>query len=162
QSEVDNYLTFFDTVRAKMDFPTSIGWLARGLIQSPATAYRSEIGTPSAASPTTYTLNQYEIATMLSYTYAGTTPAQNVLDAADNNQITPDFLVTGAGLLLQSSNYVTVQRFFTDYIAYNALTIMSKDAEPNFSNPFMYNGAMVPAYRDQMVLETQAFIQDVI
>jgi hypothetical protein len=78
--ERQSFLDFWQTARtATGDFAQSIGWLARGLLESPHFVYRREIGTPSGERAE---LDQFEIATELSYAFAGTTPSDALLDRA--------------------------------------------------------------------------------
>src|SRR5690606_23576333 len=43
--EQERYLSFFDSALAQADFPTAMKWVTVGLVQSPNSVYRSEIGT---------------------------------------------------------------------------------------------------------------------
>lgn len=153
--ERERYLAFFDLALGKTDFKTAIGWVTRALVQSPATVYRSEVGTANGKS---YTLNQYEIATALSYTFAGTTPSDNVLNAADAGEIvSADYRVAGANVLLQTSSGEVLQRFFADWLGYGAVAGMTKTNLQAFTDLGSGHGL-----RDDMLQETRAFLQQVV
>lgn len=153
--ERERYFTFFDLALNKTDFKTAISWLTRALIQSPATVYRSEIGSANGAS---YTLNQYEIATELSYTFAGTAPSDAVLAAADAGQISsPEYRVSGANVLLQGSSNEVMQRFFAGWVGYGAVLGMTKTNVPTFTDLGTGHGL-----RDDMVQETRNFLEQVM
>lgn len=153
--EHDRYLTFFDLALGKTDFKTAIGWVTRALIQSPATVYRSEIGTASGSS---YTLSPYELVTELSYTFAGTTPSDAALAAADAGQVaSAESRVSGAKALLQSSSNEVLQRFFASWIGYGAVLGMTKTNVPAFADLGAGHGL-----RDDMVQETRNFLQQVV
>src|SRR6478736_322167 len=150
--ERERYLSFFDLALGKTDFTTAIGWLTRALIQSPATVYRSEIGAVNGKS---YTLNPYEVATELSYTFAGTTPTDDALNAVAI--AAPDARVTNAHALLQASRSEVLQRFFADWLGYGAVLGMTKTHVPTFTD--LGNGR---GLRDDMVQETRNFLEQVV
>src|SRR5690606_27357353 len=78
------FLGFFDTaLGATGDFGQAIGWLTRGLIESPSFVYRREIG---QAQGDVYQLDQYEVAAELAYTFSGTGPSDELLDRAGRGE----------------------------------------------------------------------------
>ncbi len=150
-AERTSYLGFFDTAfQATSDFGVSIGWLTRGLIESPAFVYRREIG---AANGTTAQLDQYEIATELAYTFTGSTPNDALLDAAGRGELaTPEQLVAKAReLLLSPRGREVVQTFFDAYVGHSRVTSIAKAGVAEFA-----------ALREQMLEETRSFIEEVI
>ena len=151
-SEQTAYLGLFDQALATTDFPRAIAWMTRGLIQSPATVYRREVGTPDPADPKKYKLTPQEVATELAYTYAGTAPDDAVLAGAEAGQVNnPADRVAGANVLLMASGNVVLQRFFESWLGYSRVISVTKTAVPTFAG-----------VREQMAEETRRFIQEVV
>jgi hypothetical protein len=146
-AEQQSYLTFFDSSKTKSDFKTALKWMTIGLIQSPNTLYRSEIGTDSGGGRQ---LSAYEIATELAYTYTGTTPSDSLLSMAGTGNL-GDLAALARTLVATAAGKQVVQRFFEQYLDYSSVTSMQK---PNIS-------AFAQVAPD-MVQETHAFIDQVI
>jgi hypothetical protein len=152
-AERDSYLGFFDTAfQATGDFATSIGWVTRGLIESPAFVYRREIG---AAQGAVYQLDPYEIATELAYTFSGTGPAPELLDRASRGELnSPDVLQATARELLDTPRgREVIQSFFDSYVGHSKVTSIIKQG--NGLDAFA-------SVREQMLEETRHFIEEVI
>lgn len=82
-TEVQGLVTAYG-VGAQQDFNTGLSVIALALLQSPSFIFRSELGaTPHPATGPT-TLDPYEVATQLGYTFFDSTPDQGLLDAAAN------------------------------------------------------------------------------
>ncbi len=77
----DERVRFEQLLGSASDPRASLARVLRVMLSSPAFLYRSEIGDEIA--PGVFALSQHEIATALSFTYAGTTPDDELLDAAD-------------------------------------------------------------------------------
>ncbi len=152
-AEREKYLAFFDQALAEPDveFPTAVGWLTRALIHAPATVYRREIGEKLAGSRSQFT--QYEIATALAFTYAGTTPGDALLEMADAGELnSPEVLVGVAMQLLDSpQGHEQIHRFFESSLEYGRVSTLTKANAPEFES-----------LRDQMRLETRAYIEEVV
>jgi len=150
-SERASYLAFFDTaLTATADFPAAIGWLTRGLIESPSFVYRREIGTPVGG---VQQLDQYEIATELAYTFSGTSPSLELLDRAQRGELSsPEVLeATAHELLASPRGREVVQSFFDAYVGHPRVTSMAKELVTEFA-----------PLREQMLQETRSFIEEVI
>lgn len=151
EAERTSYLGFFDTALAATgDFAQSIGWLTRGLIESPNFVYRREIGSVAGSAAE---LDQYEIATELAYTFSGTTPTPELLDAASRGELSgPERLIEEAReLLLSPTGRDVVQTFFDAYVGHSRVTSIAKAEVDQF-----------PAVREQMLEETRRFIEEVV
>ena len=61
--------------------------LIRVLLNSPSFLYRSEMGTPDPNDGDRYRLSDFEIATLLSFTYLGKAPNMDLLQRAQNGQV---------------------------------------------------------------------------
>ncbi|MEI9938416.1 MAG: DUF1588 domain-containing protein [Pseudomonadota bacterium] len=149
QADQDRYLSFFDARLAASDFKSALRWLTVGLIQSPHAIYRREVGTLSGSE---YQLSQQEIAGELAYMFTGSTPTTELLDQADNGQLSsPDQLVAVAGQLLATpAGQDTLQRFFKAWLGYDQLPST------------LPNVAGFAAVAPDMVQETQSFIQQTV
>jgi len=149
-TEMTEYGAFFDEALAATSFPEAVSWLTKALIHSPATLYRSEVGTSDG---TARRLSQYEIATALAFTYAGTTPSDALLEQADRGELgTPEALVAVATSLAESTEgRAEMQRFFEAAMQYGRVTTLTKANVGGFDQ-----------LRDDMLEETRAFIAGVI
>jgi uncharacterized protein DUF1588/uncharacterized protein DUF1592/uncharacterized protein DUF1595/uncharacterized protein DUF1587 len=151
-AERTQYLDFFNTaLTATGSFPEAIGWLARGLIESPHFLYRRELGT---AAGDVRKLDQYEIATELAFTYSASTPSDALLDRASRGELaTPDALVsTARELLLSPRGRDVIQHFFDAVVGYGRVTTLAKS---NDAQAF-------EARRGEMAEETRRFIDEVV
>jgi uncharacterized protein DUF1588/uncharacterized protein DUF1592/uncharacterized protein DUF1595/uncharacterized protein DUF1587 len=149
--ERTTYLAFFDTAQqATGDFGQAIGWLARGLIESPSFVYRREVG---AAEGDVQKLDQYEIATELAYTFSGTAPTDELLDRASRGELSsPDVLQASARELLGSPRgREVIQSFFESYVGHSKVTSIAKAGVAEFAG-----------LREQMLEETRHFIEEVV
>jgi len=146
-SEHDQYLAFFDQSLAKSDFKTSLKWMTIGLIQSPNAIYRSEIGVVQGSARK---LAPVELVTELSYTFAGSTPTDDLLTKAENGSMDPPATVAAA-MMATTGGKETLQRFFAAYFDYENVTSIQKTNVPNF-----------PALSADMVEETRHFIDGVV
>lgn len=151
EAERTSYLGFFDTaLTATGDFATAVGWLTRGLIESPSFVYRREVG---AAQGEVQRLDQYEIATELAYTFSGSGPSVELLDRASRGELTsPEALEATARALLDSPRgHEVIQSFFDSYVGHSKVTSIAKDGVQQFAG-----------LREQMLEETRSFIEEVV
>lgn len=148
--ERQTYLEFWQTAQtATGDFSQSIGWLARGLVQSPHFIYRREIG---VAQGDLHQLDAFEIATELAYTFSGTTPSDALLDRAESGELdSPQARVETARELLVDSGGVVFQTFFDAYVGHARVTTIAKAGVPEFAQ-----------LRGAMLEETRRFIDEVV
>lgn len=147
--ESDRYLAFYDEAVSKTDFPTAIGWVTRALVMAPATLYRRELG---VAAESVRQLDQYEIATALAYTFAGTGPNENLLGMADRGELSsPDTLASLAQQLIESpQGREHLHRFFEAFLEYSRVTTVTRD-EASFTT-------LAPDMRR----ETRTFLEAVV
>jgi len=145
--EQQSYLAFFDASKGKSDFKTALKWMTIGLVQSPNTLYRSEIGTDNGGGRQ---LRPYEIATELAYTYTGSTPSEALLQMATGGNL-GDPVALARSLAASDAGKQMLQRFFEQYLDYASVVSMQKPNVPMFSQ-------VAP----DMVQETHAFIDSVV
>lgn len=149
-AEKGEYLTLFDGVRAKADFPAGIKWTLVALIQSPSAMYRSELGTSDGSQRK---LDQYEIATELAYNYSGTTPTPALLDKAARGELaSSEALLSEAKTLLESPRgQAVVRQLFRYWFRYDRAASVTR---PELTNYF--------TVRTSLVEETQRFLDQVV
>jgi hypothetical protein len=147
-TEVERYLTFFDSALATTDFTTALRWLTVGLIQSPGAVYRSEIGVDMGDG--TRQLGPYELATELAYTYTGSAPSEELLNSAAGGDL-GDLVAQAAGLLETERGKQALLRFFEGYLQY---TGVASTQRPNVSG--------FDAAKLDMLEETRAFIDNIV
>jgi hypothetical protein len=88
-------------------FEHGAGLVIRAMLQSPYFLYRSELG------PSGEPLDSYEVASKLSFWLRGTTPSDELLDAAAAGELdSADGLETAARQMLEESTAVAVMRDF--------------------------------------------------
>ena len=147
-TEVDRYLTFFDSALATTDFTSALKWITVGLIQSPGSIYRSEIGADMGDG--TRQLSAYELATELAYTYTGSAPSEELLSSAANGDL-GDLVARAEGLLETERGKQALMRFFEGYLQY---TGVASTQRPNVAG--------FDAAKLDMLEETRAFIDNVV
>lgn len=147
-SEQSKYLAFFDASLAKSDFPTALKWMTAGLIQSPNTVYRSELGTDMGNG--TRQLSPVEVATELAYTYTGSAPSDALISAAESGNL-GDVAAQARTMIASPAGKEALQHFFEQYIGYSAAPSLQKPNIPSFSQ-----------VSSDMVQETRAFIDQIV
>ena len=84
---IQRYLALQSVSVEAQDFYVGIDLVLRAMLQDPEFLYRIEIGTAVAGTPGVFSLNQFEVATRLSYFVLGTTPPDALLDLAEKNKL---------------------------------------------------------------------------
>lgn len=148
--ERERYLGFFDEALGKTDFPQAISWLTSALVHATPTVYRRELGREVEGGRK---LDQYEVATALAFTFAGTTPGDALLDMAEAGELnSPEVLINVAEQLLSTpQGREQVHRFFEATLEYARVRTLTKANVPEFE-----------ALREQMFAESRAFVDEVI
>ncbi len=147
QTEVDRYLGLHRSVSTASDFQAGLKWTLVALIQSPYAVYRSELGEGGKLTP-------YEIASELSYDYAGGPPSAELLALAVNGSLNdPEVRYQEAKKLLASeSGLKVVLKFFEEWADYKTvLTAQRLDTTNQFEG-----------VRQKMVRETEQFLQKLL
>ncbi len=108
------------------DFYTGVGLVIQALLQDVGFLYRVEAGTPVNGGDGTsgiFKLNDYEVATRLSYFLTGSTPDDALLDAAAAGQLeNPSDIRTAAmALLARPQARDRVERFHSFWLGYHQL-----------------------------------------
>ena len=152
-AEVARYLELHAAITAEEDFATWVRWATVAMVQSPHVVYRSELGEPAEGG---YRLTGYEIATALSFTLAGTSPDDALLDRAARGELdTPEGVAAAAEALAAGGALRDVFLAFSDqWLGLSQLGNLIKSGEtfPGFT----------PEVRDAMRRETDAYLERVI
>lgn len=123
-SEVDKFATLLAHANVSGDFYTAVDSALRAFLQHPAFLYRVEIGSPVPGTPGVSKLNDYEVATRLSYLILGTTPEVWLLDEAQSgNLATPEGLRAAAEKMFEQDRAKSrMSRFHELWLGYSTLT----------------------------------------
>lgn len=105
------------------DFHAGVAMVVRALLQDAEFVYRVELGTPVDGEPGVLALDDFELATRLSYLVWGSTPSDAMLDAAEAGQLhTPQQLESMLQQLLQDPRARTqIDRFHAMWLGYAQL-----------------------------------------
>lgn len=149
--ELNRYLDYQQSVAGRSDFAGGIKWVLSVMMQSPRAFYRSEIGMPAAAG---HELTQYELATNLAFTYAGTTPSEELLAMAEAGQLTSpeQRMAVAEALLADGSNWEASREFFRQWLGYRQILNQSRDADPTFAEEVS----------PLLVVETELFLDQIL
>lgn len=148
-SELAEYGALFDSVAGKSDFATGAKWMLVAMIQSPATVYRSEVGTGSG----TRKLEPHELASALSYTFGGTVPSAELMAAAERGELaTPEARVGAAKQLLETpAGLEQLRTFLAEWSGYARIASKTKTTVAGFDT-----------LRDSMLQETSLFLGEAV
>jgi hypothetical protein len=137
------------------DFYGGLQYALAGILQSPHFLYREELGTPDPAVPARVVFNDHELATRLSFFLWNTTPDDQLLAAADAQQLTHGGGLGTQATRLSSSDRVVsaMQTFFTELYRLGELDSMLKLAT-------VYP-QMTPTLGPSMRAETLHFLSDI-
>lgn len=129
--EIDKFATFLPHAAVSGDFYTAVDSAIRAFLQHPAFLYRVEIGTPVLGSPGVNKLNDYEVATRLSYFIVGSTPEEWLLDDVGAGKLaTPEGLRAAAEkLFAQDRAKARMSRFHELWLGYSTLSNMGISAD---------------------------------
>ncbi len=151
EDETSSYLDYFNTALSKTDFPSAISWLTRALVHATPTLYRHEIGEADGG---LRRLNAFEVASELAFTFSGRPPSDELLDlAASGGLDSQEAILAEADKLVRSpEGKEHLHQFFEASFEYAKVRTLTKnDSSVDFSQ-----------LRDQMVLETRAFIENIV
>ncbi len=130
--------------------------MIRAALQSPHFLYRLEITPPANSSAPVVPLNQFELATRLSYLIWGAGPDDALLDAAERGELgTRQAVAAKARAMLEDPKaLVAIGEFYNQWLGTTRLDITSKDTDlfPIYSD----------AVRDGMMRELPAFVEYVL
>ncbi|MBM4364488.1 MAG: DUF1592 domain-containing protein, partial [Deltaproteobacteria bacterium] len=141
-AETAEYRALFDDLSAAYDYDYALSGVVRAVVLSPEFLYRTEIGAGGVLGP-------HELANLLSYAITDRSPDQELLAAADRNELgTPDQREAWVRKLMATSGPAW-RRFFWEWLAME--TLGSQAAEVG----------LAPALVTQMEEEYAAFVEDI-
>src|SRR5262249_23815428 len=125
-------------------------------LESPRFLYRFESGMPDPTAPGVAKLDDYEVASRLSYLLWGSMPDDTLIAAADAGALgTPDQVAQQARRMLGDPKARDmVQNFHDQWLGLDALQTADKDA--------MAYPKYTPALKATWKAETMAFVTDVV
>jgi hypothetical protein len=152
--EVTRYLALFAPALTGGSFDKGMELVIRAMLSSPYLLYRSEMG--ERAPDGTFKLTPYEVATALSFFLWGTTPDDQLLEAARSGALgRPDGFEAAARRLIDDRrSRPGVVSFFRQWLGTDGFLFTNKDAAvyPTFDD----------TVRKAMVEEQDAFVSHVV
>lgn len=122
--ELDDFVILgLEYAEREGDFYAGVAVVVRSLLQDAEFVYRVELGTPVDGEPGVVALDDFEIATRLSYLLWGTTPSDAMLDEAEAGRLhTPQQLRDMAGRMLEDPRArAQIDRFHAMWLGYAQL-----------------------------------------
>jgi hypothetical protein len=157
--EKGNYKSLFDTALSDPElatFEVGIQLVIQAMLQSPQFLYRVEFGTPDPVEADIVLLDDWEMASRLSYLVWGSMPDEELFSLAESGKLrTKEALEAQARRMLEDPRArEAVRTFHEQWLQLGHLDAVSKDpiAYPNFSTE------LIPLWRE----ETAAFVESVV
>jgi hypothetical protein len=121
--EIGRYLGLQAFAVEKGDFNVGVELVLQAMLQDVEFLYRIEAGTPVPGHADVFKLNDFEVATRLSYFLLGTTPGDALLDLAQGGQLsTPEGVRAAAASLLDDPRArQRVERFHALWLGFHQL-----------------------------------------
>ena len=122
--EADDYVALgLEYAERESDFYAAVEVVVRALLQDAEFIYRVELGTPVPDEPGVFALDDFEIATRLSYLLWGSTPNDMLLDAAEAGELATAEQRTAMAqaMLTDPRARVQVDRFHAMWLGYAQL-----------------------------------------
>jgi hypothetical protein len=152
--EIERLRSVYAYASAAGGFRLGIQTALEAVLQSPAFLYREELGSAPVNGRTQ--LNDYELASQLSFFLTGTMPDDELLEAASQGRVhaRDDLRRQGARLLQTANARANLREFFHQWLATNRLAGLTKDRAvyPRFS----------PALAASMGTELNLFLDHVL
>lgn len=123
-AEIDKFAALLAHASISGDFYTAVDSALRAFLQHPEFLYRVEIGTPVPGTPGVSQLNDFEVATRLSYFITGSTPEDWLLTDAESGKLaTPEGLRAAAEqLFAEDRAKARMARFHELWLGYSTLS----------------------------------------
>ncbi len=123
--EIDRYAAFIAHNTASGDFYTAVGMVVRAMLQDVELLYRIELGTPVPKETNLFRLNNFEVATRLSYLLWGSAPDDELLDVAARSGLASPAGVRSAAARLLGAKRARerVGRFHSLWLGYERSTL---------------------------------------
>lgn len=123
EDDLSRYGALISEAEETGDFYDAVDVAIRALLQHPEFLYRIEVGTPLEGVPDVFALNDYEVATRLSYMLWGSTPSDTLLDLAEDDGLSDPEGIRAAAedMLLDERAKARVGRFHALWLGYETL-----------------------------------------
>lgn len=123
EDDLSRYGALLSEAEETGEFYDAVNVAIRALLQHPEFLYRVEVGTPLEGVPDVFALNDYEVATRLSYMLWGSTPNDTLLDLADADGLSSSEGIRAAAedMLLDERAKSRVGRFHALWLGYETL-----------------------------------------
>lgn len=154
--EVDRFMVLLSEAEDADDFYTAVDVALRTFLQHPEFLYRVEIGTPVDEDADVFRLNDYEVATRLSYFIWGSTPDEWLLDVAADGGLGSgaDVETIASTMLADERARERVGRFHALWLGYETLP-----HSPDLTNAMQ---AETRALLDKVIFDEQTAWQDLL
>jgi len=156
-SDADNtiYFNLFTAGKSGGTFADGIELVVEGMLQSADFLYRVEQSDPTAPADAVVAVNDYEMATRLSYFFWGTMPDKVLFDAAAAKKLTAsaDIQAQVTRMLADPKAKAAVAQFHSEWLSTGQVASVEKDSSlfPEFT----------PAIRAAMQQEVETFVDQV-
>lgn len=154
-AEVTSYLARFTAGSTGGTFEEGLEWVLERMLQSPHFLYRVELESVGKPAGTAVALDDYSIATRLSYFLLASTPDAELLAAADARQLsTAEGVAAQVTRLMKTDAFRSTLNFFhQQWAGWNEVTGASKAATITPE----WNAAL----QDNLIHESELFVQSV-
>jgi hypothetical protein len=155
EAEVTSYLARFTAGSTGGTFEEGLEWALGRMLQSPHFLYRVELESVGKPANTAVPLDDYSIATRLSYFLLASTPDAELLAAADAHQLsTAEGVAAQVTRLMQTDSFKSTLNFFHEqWSGWNEVASAQKAA------------TITPAWdatlQDNLIHESELFVQSV-
>jgi hypothetical protein len=154
-AELDAYAGLVTSIASDSDVWSALAYAVAAFLQSPHVLYRTELGDPQAPADAPRRLTAFEVATRLSYLVTGSTPDDELLEAAASGQLDDEVGLRSSleRLLASPRAEATLMRFFEEQLEIDHVGKINKlpDAFPVFT----------PALAEAMQREMHDVVRDV-
>jgi hypothetical protein len=122
-AEIERYASLQEYAVEKDDFSIGVELVLTAMLQDVEFLYRIEVGEPVNGVPNVYRLNDFEVATRLSYFLWGTTPDDVLLDVAEQGGLSSPQAIQAVALEMMENPQARtrVNRFHALWLGYHQL-----------------------------------------
>jgi hypothetical protein len=151
--EAARYEAYYAQNAGLYGFQDAVGMIARAMLQAPAFLYRLEIGIADPKLPGALRLTPYETASRLSYLLWGSMPDEELLAAAERNELsTPVQIRAQAERMLDSENGArAIKNFYAQWAGIRELEQLERE-----------NAEFSPEVASLLKRETETFVDEVV
>lgn len=154
-AEVTSYLARFTAGSTGGTFEEGLEWVLGRMLQSPSFLYRVELESVGKPANTAVPLDDYSVATRLSYFLLASTPDAELMAAADAHQLsTAEGVAAQVTRLMKTEAFKSTLNFFhQQWVGWSDVAGAQKAAA--------ITPAWTPALQDNLIHESELFVQSV-